>query len=54
MLVRTDGYGSCAMVADVNVELEMTRGTENQGGPGEARWGNQGSGGSVIDERTPN
>lgn len=36
---------------DADVEPDMARGTEGEGGRGEAALGNQGSGGSVIDKR---
>jgi hypothetical protein len=36
---------------DADVDPDMARGTENEGGRGEAAFGNQASGGSVIDKR---
>ena len=45
------GKGNEQHVDDANVEPDMARGTENEGGRGSAGFGNQGSGGSVIDKR---
>ena len=39
-------------VDDANVECDASRGTEREGGRGSAPFGNQGSGGSVIDKRS--
>ena len=36
---------------DANVQPEKVRGTETDGGRGSAGWGNDSSGGSVIDRR---
>jgi hypothetical protein len=47
------GKGNEQREDEANVEPDMARGTENEGGRGDAGWGNQGSGGSVIDKRAP-
>ena len=47
------GKGDEQRVDDANVEPDKARGTEKEGGRGEAGWGSQGSGGSVIDKRPP-
>lgn len=39
-------------VDDANVEPDVSRGTEREGGRGSAAFGSQGSGGSVIDKRS--
>jgi hypothetical protein len=39
-------------VDDANVEPDVSRGTEREGGRGSAGFGSQGSGGSVIDKRS--
>jgi hypothetical protein len=46
------GRGNEQRVDEVNVEPDVTRGTEKEGGRGEAGWGSEGSGGSVIDKRS--
>jgi hypothetical protein len=45
------GKGNEQRVDDAKVEPDMARGTEREGGRGDAGWGNAGSGGSVIDKR---
>ena len=46
------GKGNEQRVDKADVEPDMARGTEKEGGRGDAGWGSQGSGGSVIDKRS--
>jgi hypothetical protein len=50
----TSGFGQEQRVDDADVEPDMTADTESGGTRGDAGWGDQASGGSVIDKRKPN
>ena len=47
------GMGNEQREDEADVEPDMSRGTEREGGRGSAAFGNQASGGSVIDRRPP-
>jgi hypothetical protein len=49
----TSGFGQEQHVDDADVEPDMTADTESSGTRGDAGWGDQASGGSVIDKRKP-
>ena len=49
----TSGFGQEQRVDDADVEPDMTADTESSGTRGDAGWGDQASGGSVIDKRKP-
>ena len=49
----TKGFGQEQRVDDADVEPDMAADTESSGTRGDAGWGDQASGGSVIDKRKP-